>query len=492
MTLNQTSLDEIHLKWLKHFQAQMKRPLRVLHVGNIANNAYLNAKILRRVGVEADVLCYYYYHVMGCPEWEEIDIKHGYGNDDNHPRFSKKDLKKYERPRWFAQGPLDLCLMYFEAKNKGKWHRILWWRLMSLAAKGHKFYDGFAFFQKVARVLKNKLVGVKPYDYDSEKIISEFDSCFPHRNDRLTKTDIKDYLCYGEKLIRLFDHYDVIQGYSVDPILCLLFSKKPYVAFEHGTLRTFINEDSPLHRLNALAYRKANHVFITNGDCIDYAKKLGVENFSATIHPIDVEQHRKNRSLTKAQVKAKYQADVLLFCPLRHDWAIKGTHLHLQAFPLICQALPTKQSKIILVSWGFEIENSRQLIKKLGYEDQVIWFPPLCRESLISFMQSADVVLDQMALPCFGGTAPQALAVGTPVIMSYKPESTAFIVKQPAPIIPAFSPSEICEGVLKALDEKWLVCFQQQAREWVDNEHSTNRVINSHLEVYKKLIEDVS
>jgi hypothetical protein len=31
--------------------------LRVLHVGNIANNVYVNAKLLRRAGVEADALC---------------------------------------------------------------------------------------------------------------------------------------------------------------------------------------------------------------------------------------------------------------------------------------------------------------------------------------------------------------------------------------------------------------------------------------------------
>jgi len=60
--------------WLREFQRREGRPLRVLHIGNIANNAYINAKIQRRLGIDADVCCYDYYHVMGCPEWEDADF----------------------------------------------------------------------------------------------------------------------------------------------------------------------------------------------------------------------------------------------------------------------------------------------------------------------------------------------------------------------------------------------------------------------------------
>ena len=73
--------------WLRDFEARNGRKLRVLHVGNICNNAYLAAKFLRRAGVDADVLCYNYYHIMGMPEWEELDIQHDW-HDDYRPRFA--------------------------------------------------------------------------------------------------------------------------------------------------------------------------------------------------------------------------------------------------------------------------------------------------------------------------------------------------------------------------------------------------------------------
>ena len=82
----------------------------MLHVGNIANNAYLVAKFLRRAGVDADVLCYDYYHIMGTPEWEELDIQHDWG-DDFRPRFAPEDIGDYRRPDWFVQGPLRVVLL---------------------------------------------------------------------------------------------------------------------------------------------------------------------------------------------------------------------------------------------------------------------------------------------------------------------------------------------------------------------------------------------
>ena len=104
---NEQLLGELKgsLTWLTQFQNENGRALRVLHVGNIANNGYLNAKFLRSFGVEADVVCRDYYHVMALPEWEELEINLDYG-DDNFPAFKVQDLAGYVRPRWFISGSL--------------------------------------------------------------------------------------------------------------------------------------------------------------------------------------------------------------------------------------------------------------------------------------------------------------------------------------------------------------------------------------------------
>jgi len=94
-------------------RADARWPPRVLHIGNIGNNAYQNARILNSAGVPSDVLCYDYYHIMGCPEWEDADIPEvPAGFDENYPDWSKVALGGFVRPPWFAQGPLPLAALY--------------------------------------------------------------------------------------------------------------------------------------------------------------------------------------------------------------------------------------------------------------------------------------------------------------------------------------------------------------------------------------------
>ena len=90
--------------WLEDWERLHGRSLRVLLVGNIANNAYLNAKLMRRIGIHADVACYDYYHVMGTPEWEEANFSGDIG-DYFYPDWWRTNLHGFERPTWFYQGP---------------------------------------------------------------------------------------------------------------------------------------------------------------------------------------------------------------------------------------------------------------------------------------------------------------------------------------------------------------------------------------------------
>jgi hypothetical protein len=126
--------NQVDLSFIEEFRRQAGRPLRVLHIGNIANNAYNNACIQRRYGIEADVVCYNYYHIMGCPEWEDGDFQKRSAIamlDHFKPDWWATSLGGWSRPRWFVQGPSALCIDYLRAKNAGsrvatvlKWLRL--------------------------------------------------------------------------------------------------------------------------------------------------------------------------------------------------------------------------------------------------------------------------------------------------------------------------------------------------------------------------------
>ncbi|MGE0767630.1 MAG: glycosyltransferase [Hyphomicrobiaceae bacterium] len=109
--------------------AQLGRPLRILHIGNIANNAYNNARIQRQYGIEADVICFDYYHVMATPEWEDGGLTTAV--NAGLPNWWASNLKGFKRPDWYVQGPLHLCLDYLAAFRLGQKSRcrLLKWEL---------------------------------------------------------------------------------------------------------------------------------------------------------------------------------------------------------------------------------------------------------------------------------------------------------------------------------------------------------------------------
>jgi glycosyltransferase involved in cell wall biosynthesis len=491
--------------WLADFARHNGRKLRVLHVGNIANNAFLNAKFLRQAGIEADVLCYDYYHVMGMPEWEELDLRHPYG-DDYQPCFDPADLEGYERPAWFMQGPLtelhraitadpppypscgrSVATQSWDLPARVDWRRS-GFQLIDAAMKHERLRTiwrtlrlRYVFRPAIIRLLTMFAVEeVNPH-------VAEFDATFPTRADRLSSEDIVPFLAYASLMRDIFERYDIVQLYSTDPMYGWLAGNRPYVGFEHGTLRDFTLGDKPVHRLTSMGYRRAEHVFITNGDCLEYANKIGLKRYSPMIHPIDVQQHRSEPANMVAAVRAEHPADILLLCPLRHSWGAKGTDIHLRALPLICQRVKGRV-RLVLTEWGEEIQRSRELIAELGCTDAVEWINPLPRSAMIRLTRASDVVLDQMALPHFGATAPQAMAAGVPVISSYVPESTRWIIEEPAPILPAFSPEQVCDRVMTALDPGWRHQYQVTAGRWIDTYHHPRRVVADHLHIYRNIV----
>lgn len=543
--------------WPAKFEAEHGRKLKVLHVGNIASNGYLNAKFLSHAGIDCTVICYDYYHFMSTPEWEEAEICGEWG-DDYAPNLGALDLNGYVRPDFFIQGPFELVhkrlsgtdrqrkLAQFKLKLIVRFQHLLFGqstrsRLLRSVRKFVKFIFNFDKFAKrlwsyieryiievsfvearvvtliIRRILRSKrllpkvnyhdfyfilfsrlrrrkyfLIAQK-YDVVSSQLkrfVQLFGEYFPDRPDKLTENDIFLFSPAVEKWREIFDEFDIIQCYSTDPIWPMLAGVKKYVAFEHGTLRTFTMEDNSLHRLVSLAYRQSSCSFITNGDCLDYAKKLNIQNYRAMIHPVDVDLHEQDHTQEVAAIRKALNADVILFCPIRHDWSIKGTEIHIKALPLLKVALGCKRLVIIFTEWGEQVEQSKAMIEKLGCTENVVWERPMPRLKMIRYMKAADATLDQMALPHFGSTAPQSLAAGVPVIMSYKPESTYWIVKEPAPILPAFEPEDVVKQVTKALSQDWLSAFKQKAKAWTHAHHHPSRIIDEHLAVYKNIMEE--
>jgi hypothetical protein len=359
--------------------------MKVLHLSNIANNAYLNAKILNKKGVESDVLSHNYYHIMGCPEWEDADFVGDYC-EDNNPSWSSLDLNGFERPDWFVQGSKIPALKYLIAKNENSIIKKLYYKyklkyqisiyekintkpLSLLRFIKRKVLSGLSYTFSAIRTLKLKLTNMNKSKllllspillilsilispliilmilnkiYRSmvalkNKLLTDDNTEFICRINILKNNFVKDqpdrsnyfdesYLLQFQNEYhlwkKLFSYYDIIHAYGLDGIYPLM-ADVPYIAFEHGTIRNFPFQNDMIGISTYMSYKYADGVFITNADNIKAAKELGLENYTFIPHPIN-EMALENIDINEIDdLHVKYDSDFIAFHPPRQHWTDK-------------------------------------------------------------------------------------------------------------------------------------------------------------------------
>ncbi len=492
-----------------------KRLPRILYIGNTANNAYYNAKLLRRNNAaEVDVLCNDDYWIMSSPEWEEADFT-GTIDHQFYPDWKSVDLKGYERPRWFAQGTFRTSVEYLTAYRNGDKHRAaqLWKELelerrmanaKALKSEAeqtrlHRRWNLHRFWMLLCGNLWDRTF-VSPLSEDflrhCESLVQKFEEIFPERPDKLTLEELTVYQEKIKLLTELLPFYDFVQGYAVEPLLPLLANFHPYAGFEHGTLRdapeanwTFKGPFYPnaIGRTTALGYALADHTFVTNEDCVTSAERLGLKSYSLIPHPLDEVEGFYPSDESRPHLLAELKAEVIFFCPIRHDWVDKGTDIYIRILPRL-RRMVDRPFKVIFTSWGREIEESKALIRELGCEDLVEWRGPFGRVKFVRWLSSVDVVFDQLVYSAFSGLTPRAMACGTPVIAGFDPSAHSALFAEPAPVLYARTEDQVLDRVRQALEPGFRTTYRTQAVEWIEKHHGSMLVTRELSNVYQNLL----
>ena len=532
-----------------------RRKRRILHIGNIANNAYLNAKLLNESGLDCDVLCYDYYHIMGNPEWEDADFLGDVGSDF-YPNWGVVNLQGFRRPHWFAQGLLNSCIRYLYSLRKGNyWQAKLGWYQLKIAcwimrypylkkylAKGRWLIRSIVggVFGSIRRMLRFGYRGIKklwhivlalrpapaneqavsfnavkvnnptsipagpsgvkvtmsPNDTSSAPLYQQlaltFSRVFPDRADQLLPGDIVPYLGIIDKLRQLFKQYDVIHAYGTDPILALLSGVRPYLAFEHGTIRGIPFEDTPQGRLTALSYRLADGVIITNCDNKRAADRLQLPNYRFIPHPVNEKWLKPGiggLALRKSLV-SELNADFIIFHPARQHWDAerhpsweKGNDILIEGMARVIHETGVNLGAIF-VEWGQKVAQSKALIARLGIEKNIKWVPPVHSANMARFIDACDLLADQFFLGAFGSTMPRALALGKPAMIYINEEIHRWCFPEMPPIINARTPDQVYQGLKRAFERPdWLADLANQGKGWYKQYHS-NAVIRDRLVAY--------
>ena len=98
------------------------RTASILHVGGVGTNALINSGLLIERGYISHVAANDIYHCICSPEWQELSnkgLKREELGDDFFPNFFRIADSATVRPRWFAQGPQLLTILYLYHLKRG-------------------------------------------------------------------------------------------------------------------------------------------------------------------------------------------------------------------------------------------------------------------------------------------------------------------------------------------------------------------------------------
>ncbi len=477
--------------------------IRVLHIGNIANNAYLNAKILNERGFDCVVASPDYTHIMGCPEWEDADFDET-PSDQNDPDWSRIDLKGFRRPSWFIGEPRLQCMArllgqdphsmrYRVAKQLERVRSRLRYLFRAVARRcGLGLMDGASTSALVTRIRSRVAGGVStlvtPATEGGGPLVNR--SVPPPLPEGVREEDIAVWKSVLPVWRRIFARYDIVIGYGIDGLLPLLAGKRPYLAFEHGTIRSFPFEDTPTGRLCAATYRDADGVIVTNCDNRVAAERLGPRRFGFIPHPVNERlPETSGVERLRLDITRELGADYLVFHPSRQHWEPevrspnweKGNDILIRGFAQALDRNHGRRPGLVMVRWGRTLEATDRLVEELGIADRVKWIEPLPHLRMCEMILACDAVADQFHLGAFGSLTPKGLMLGRPVLLKLDEAMHEWAFPELPPILNTASPEEVSDAITAlASDAGYESSIAEASRQWYARHHS-NEFIGGRL-----------
>ena len=114
-----------------------------------------------------------------------------------------------------------------------------------------------------------------------------------------------------------------------------------------------------------------------------------------------------------------------------------------------------KNLDIHFIEKGYQVQESKQLIKELGFEDMVTWHKEMPMFKLLEAIEEADIVFDQLSNHLVG-VGIFGMLKGRPLIANIRPEKLKVITKEEIPVCNAKTAEEVAMWLEKLVDDEEL------------------------------------
>jgi hypothetical protein len=438
--------------------------MRVRHLGNTANNAYYNARLLKHLaGIESElpIRMFGLEHAISAPAWEWID-------------FEVPGVAWVSRPDWsVVPGAVALNAEFTD--------------LAPPAAAGAGSAGGPGLrgrMMAVARAVADRL-------YRRRWTQPLFD--VPYRV----------LLARRSAVATLPGSVDLLYGADSLSHLKMEDSSR-YACLEHGTVRWIADgarESAVLRRAYREQVARAQQLWVTNLDprTLEIAEDVAPGRWTAFPHPYvaDPRVPFSGSELRRRELLRSTAAEHLILLPSSQNWAKthdKGSKKALTAFVEMRRAgIPVG---LVAVEWGLQLAKSKAFLDEAGVGANVAWVAPMARISLQRMMADVDVVWDQFGLDAFGGLALRAVEQGTPLVSRGLAPAGERLIGGAVPWLQAATVDEIVRqttGLLESMTSRGrdTVIAETTARyrSWFRDRHAAELTAELQKDVYSRILD---
>jgi glycosyltransferase involved in cell wall biosynthesis len=387
--------------------------VRVGLLGNIANNAFNMVNILRRHGIDAQlVLTNADLFAFSRPAWEEIDATLTY-QQVMERQWSEVEWRKFERAGgWKPQGRVIYP------------HRCNRW------------------LDSLARIIRPGA----PDELHEEHLLKPFDD-----------EDCRNYMLQmriaHRDTIKALRAFDVLIVFGSTAAICAYWAAKPTIYFTYGgDCRLELANAGGKYPVLSRCFRSvlASRQFMIEGYGCDeeihyILKRNGLLNKTAyamlgnvntnLFAPRDEDQVQLRREL------GWNTEGLLFFLASRVDYRWKRTDVFLKAFSDFAKDRP--RTRLVITGWGADFDHARRRIQEHGLGDQVHFLAhSLSKPLLYRCYAASDVVVDQFQVGSLGSVSYEAMSMGKPVL-TYLAAFNMQCYSAPPPVLNGHSEQDI-------------------------------------------------
>jgi glycosyltransferase involved in cell wall biosynthesis len=417
---------------------------RIAIFDNLANSAYIQAKVLRRIGQPVDVvLDPMDRYVMSDPRWDELDL------ELPSDQLADPTLPDCEMPDWIKRQPGTYASRPFANAGVAKYALGTLGRFLALGSAGRR--------------------SLREAGWRGAWLASQ-----------------------RSWVLHTLASYDCVIAYGMGPVWAAL-AGVPCLAQTWGgdiTMAPFYDtgdwenhERVPLPgpraelfaqaKLQRFGYRHAARVLLTDPRFMPYARRLGLEKKSLHLgFVIDTQRYVPAPAPELRRGLLRDSDDgLVVFVPARQDWEWKGSDRLLRGFAKVARIHP--QAVLVCAGWGADIERSRRLIDELGIRERVRLLPcAMSKARLLRYYQAADVVADQFTVGSYGGSALEAMSCARPLLISLDEDRFRPVFDSLPPVMNVSNAEQIASALDRLLGDPLLRArLGEQARAWVVENH---------------------